>query len=84
MVQPIPRLGKKPENNHDGDSDGLLGHHHQGGDGGQAPGHQLSKWSRRLDLADRAVLRVAGELQPILRQMRCGMSVWGRFPKKVI
>ena len=59
VVQAIPRLGKKPENNHDGDSDGLLGH--QGGDSGQAPGHQLSKWSRRLDLADRAVLRVAGE-----------------------
>ena len=27
----------------------------------QNPGQQLAKWTRRLDLADRAVLRVAGE-----------------------
>ena len=50
----IPRLVEKSG------SDGLVGHQQVKGLG-QTVGHQLAKWTRRLDLADRAVLRVAGE-----------------------
>ena len=41
-------------------SDGLVGDQ-QVKALGQTAGQQLAKWTRRLDLADRAVLRVAGE-----------------------
>ena len=50
----IPRLVE------DSGSDGLVGHQQVKGHQ-QTPGQQLAKWTRRLDLADRAVLRVAGE-----------------------
>ena len=47
----IPKLAQKPGN------DGPVGQEQVK----QTHDKQLAKWTRRLDLADRAVLRVAGE-----------------------
>ena len=58
-MEVLPRAGfyRIPKLAQESGSDGPVGHQQVK----QTPGKQLAKWTRRLDLADRAVLRVAGE-----------------------
>ena len=53
--QQIPGLGRSAAEDSSSEHHGLLGHQQV------KACQQFAKWSRRLDLADRAVLRVAGE-----------------------
>ena len=53
--QQIPGLGRSAAEDSSSEHHGLLGPQQV------KPGQQFAKWTRRLDLADRAVLRVAGE-----------------------
>ena len=53
--QQIPGLGRSAAEDSSSEHHGLLGHQQV------KSGQQFAKWTRRLDLADRAVLRVAGE-----------------------
>ena len=53
--QQIPGLGRSAAEASSSEHHGLVGPQQV------KPGQQFAKWTRRLDLADRAVLRVAGE-----------------------
>ena len=58
--QQIPGLGRSAAEASSSEHHGLFDHQ-QVKPCQQTAGQQFAKWTRRLDLADRAVLRVAGE-----------------------